>query len=164
MPGVDARPRSTSVLRKARRRAEADVRNLGFNAWREFLATAKSFYNFDAAQTAKGEELLAEYRHRAEPTMTSQWRQRVLDNRTKYNLRGTLKVEIRPWLFHLDSEYNELVAPVIELGNEFRGKIIALARPEQQEAALAGVRERAAQHGLVFGELDEQLFKLQLEE
>jgi hypothetical protein len=158
------RPRSTKALRAARRRADAELRDLGFVSWRDFLASTKTFFRFDAAQSAKGEEILAEYRHRAEPIMTPEWRRRVLDNRVKYNLRGALKAELRPWLFHIESEYNELVAPVVELGNEFRGKVVALATAEQRQAAIEDVRARAAEHGLVFSDLDDTLLNLEPQE
>lgn len=162
--GPGDQPRSTRALRAARRRAESEVRELGVNSWRDFLANTRSFLKFDAAQSAKGEELLAEYRHRSGPIMTPQWRQRVLDNRVKYNLRGVLKADLRPWLFHLEREYNELVAPLAELGNEFRGRVIALAMPDQRRSAINEVRERAAEHGLVFGDLDEALLRLECQE
>ncbi|HSW45194.1 MAG TPA: hypothetical protein VLM89_06445 [Phycisphaerae bacterium] len=153
-------PQASRALWSARRRADADVRRLGPLSWREFLATAKLFFKFDERQAAQGEQLLGQCRPRAETVMTSRWRQRVRENRVKYHLRNVLKQKnLGPWVFHLENEYNELAAPLAEIEREFRDKVIALARPEQREAAMNEVRQRAAEHGLQFGDLDGELLK-----
>ena len=158
---ANASPRVSGALREARRRAENDMRRMGPVGWREFLMSAKAFFGFDAEQMAKGEQLLAEYSRRLEPIMTPKWRQQVRENRIKNNLRRALNREgMQPWIFHLESESRELMAPLKELENEFCDKVIALARPEQRDAAIGTLRERAAQHGLEFTELDAELLRM----
>jgi len=162
--GADGRPRDTRTLRDARRRADADMRRLGLDSWRGFLASAKAFFRFDEAQVSRGEQLIGEYRERAEPIMTLQWRRQVRENRIKYHLRGAIKEGVRPWVYHLDREYNELVAPVVAVENEFRDKVIALAAPAQRADAMREMRERAGRHGLGTDPLDERLLDLLNEE
>ena len=157
----NAPPRATGALRDARRQADSDMRRMGYVGWKEFLMSAKAFFKFDDAQMARGEQLLAEYGRRAETIMTPQWRQKVRENRIKNNLRRSLNLEgLQPWVFHLESETKELMAPLKELENEFCDQVIALARPEQRDAAVAGLREGAAQHGLQFTELDTEILRM----
>ena len=123
--------------------------------------SAKVFFKFDDTQMARGVQLLTEYSRRAEPIMTPQWRQKARENRVKNSLRRSLNREgLQPWIFHLESESRELMAPLKELENEFCDKVIALARPEQRDAAIGTLRERAAQHGLEFTELDAELLRM----
>ncbi len=162
--GTKGRPRDTRTLRDARRRADADVRRLGFDSWRGFLASAKAFFHFDESQAARAEQLLGEYRRRAEPIVTLGWRRQVRENRVKYHLRGAIKEGIRPWVYHLEREYNGLVAPLVAVENEFRDRVIALATPAQRTDAVKEMRERAARHGLASDQLDEALLDLANEE
>jgi hypothetical protein len=158
-PGKGGRP--TRALLNARRQADSDVQKLMPGSWREFLLSAKAFFLLDDKQMAQGERLLADYRRRAEPIVTPQWRGQVRENRVKYNLRGSLNREgLGPWIFHLDNAYNELIAPLKELEKEFRDQVIALATPAQRDAAVAKLRQRAAEHGLQFGDLDAELLRL----
>ncbi len=147
--GTDHEKPKTPKAQHARNMAEWDLRRVGPGGWLRFLAGVKYFFKLDDAQSAEADQILAEYQQRAEAVMTDEWKQRIRRNRTKFHLRRSLgEIAKAPWLYHLDREYEELFAPVGKIERAFRAAVLALVTDEQREAAFAGVRDRAAKHGL----------------
>lgn len=146
--GEDEKPKNPHMQR-AEAMARWETNRSGLWEWRRFLNGVKYFFKFDEAQTAKAEKLLSDYRKRADEVMTDEWKKATRLNRIKYHLRHRLgDMKRGPWLYRLETEYEEALVPIKELGQAFRGDLLALVTDEQREAALAGVRERGLAHGL----------------
>jgi len=157
----DSDPSATPVnpmVRQAERRARTDISRLGPEEWKRFLAGAKSAFKFDAEQSAKADGIYTDFKARADEIMTPQWRLKVQQNRTKINMRWSLRNQpLGPWAFHLDREYEEMRQPIDRLGRQFYREVTAVASVEQKQALLSGVAEKAAQHGLKMGAADRQV-------
>lgn len=156
-PGEQVSPE----LRRARQMARWSIRHLGTQEWARFLNAARFLFKFDAAQTARGDALLAEYRAKADAIMTPEWKERIQRNRTQANMRFALQgFPTGPWLFRLDREYETEIQPIHDLGREFRSAVLDLATPQQRTAVLADVRATAEKHGLPVDDTDAALLRL----
>lgn len=148
-------------LRRARRRADRDMEKLSPRRWDAFLQSTAEFFSFDQQQREKGQAVLTEYVAQAEQIMNPAWRERCRQNRVKYGMRWTVgKEATSPWVFHLESEYSEMMAPLIELESKFHEEVRALATPGQKEAAADKLRQRAAEHGMSWSDMDAQALGL----
>lgn len=147
--------KQSPVMRRARFQADFLLRQTDPKQWRGYLLAARDFFKYDEQQMAAGEELLAKYTAQAEPLMAGDWRERCRQNRMKYSMRWSLGQEnTRPWIYHLDREFEELIGPIRELQRQFQSAVIALATAEQREVAAAAIRERADKHGMPLDESD----------
>ncbi len=154
-------PRGMLELRRARRRAEEDLRRLSPSSWEAYVREAAAFFDFTAEQTAEARQLLATHRGQAEQLMTPSWRDRCRENRMKYHLRWSLVREpLAPWVYHLEQDYKELTAPLKEIEHEFCEHLIALATSEQRESGDQKLRERAEKHGMSLDSMDLQFLGL----
>jgi len=149
-PESEPKEPKNKKVRHAEAMAQWEINRAGSWKWRRFLNGVKYFFKFDDEQVEKAEKLLADHRRRADAVMTETWKKKVRVNRTQYHLHRSLvdDMPVEPWLYHLEREYEEARAPIKELGQAFREAVLALVTDEQREAALAGIRERAARHGL----------------
>ena len=152
---IPGEPKLDPRLRDARRQAQWQMRQIGSWEWDRFLAGAAILFKFDAAQTAAGEALLAEYRKKADVIQTPEWKARVQKNRMLSHLQWQLgDVAVGPWRYRLDKEYAELTRPLKELTDQFYSGVLAIATPQQRAEAIDEVRRVATQHGLVVEEMD----------
>jgi len=151
----------TPAARRATRRATFTLSSLGPPQWEQFLSGIKQLFNFDEDQTAKAGEILAKYKVQADQIMTPEWRKAIQQNRIKYNLRGALPPDANgPWIYHLDQEFNKIVAPVNELGEPFRKEILALVTDLQRAAVAENLGKLAAAHGLKWEITDKTILGL----
>jgi hypothetical protein len=149
------------ALRNARNTTKWQIRQLGPFEWAQFIYMAGYFFKFDDEQTKQAEQLLEDYRGRAEAVMTPEWKADVRRNRIYYNLRYHLDEHKEgPWVYHLDRDYDEMTRPITELGEEFRKAVIALATDEQRQAAVEQVREMLARHGMSYEDTDASILGL----
>lgn len=161
-PKQRERRRNERLLRRAKRRAEATLRELSPSHWAVFIDNCKKFFAFNDEQMDKARALLVDYTKKADDFMIPYWRERVRANRIKYDLRWSLKDEpAKPWIYHLEREYNELIAPVHELETAFQKEVMALATPKQREEALARFQEEAEAHGIGFDSLDAEVLSME---
>jgi len=143
------------VMRRAKWQADFELNQIDPSRWRSFLTAAKDFFKFDAQQMAQGEELLTKHSAEAQALMGGEWRERCRQNRMKYSMRWQLAQEnTRPWVYHLEREFDELAGPIKEVQRRFQAAVIAVATTEQREAAAAPIRERADVHGMPFDDAD----------
>jgi len=158
--GKDTEEKRNPALENAERFANWQLEQIGPAQWAAFLAGVKYFFKFDEQQSARGRELLEDYRRQAKVVMTDDWNRRVRRNRVQLNLLGWHMRDqpVRPWRHHLERKYEETIKPIKELGRAFRAKVLALATDEQREAALGEVREKAQEHGMTAEEADAGLF------
>ncbi len=141
--------------RRARRRVGWQMQRIGPAAWLQFLTVVKSSFHFDAEQTAKADRLYADYKAKAEAIMTRPWREALRDNRTRSELRWSLKdLPGGPWLFHLEQEYKTMIAPIEAMKAQFQKDLLALVTDAQRAAFLDELKERVAAHGLVMQDAD----------
>lgn len=153
--------KSRGDARRARRRADTEMNRLSLSRWSAFLKSSAEFFDFNQEQREKGEAILKQYTAHAEKIMDPVWRERCRQNRVKYALRWTVgKENASPWIFHLESEYNQMVAPVMTLEAEFQDQVRALATPEQKEAAVEKIRKQAAEHGMKWDAIDAEILGL----
>jgi len=162
--GSDAKPvRRSQALARARRWAQAELRRLERGDWQEFLKNAGRFFKFNDEQMTEARELAAKHRKRAEEIITPAWRERLRENRIKYQLRWKLGAggePTAPWIYHLEREYNREVAPLEEIRVEFKDAVIALATAKQRNAAAALLLERVTEHGMDFDETDVRMLQM----
>ncbi|HOW73172.1 MAG TPA: hypothetical protein PKY77_21450 [Phycisphaerae bacterium] len=143
------------AMRQARWQADNELQQIDPKQWRNYLTAVKQFFKYDEQQMVQAEGLLTKYRERAEALMVGDWRVQCRQNRMKYSMRWSLNQEnVRPWIYHMEREYENLTGPIREVQREFQAAVIALATAEQREAAAAPIRERADQHGMPFDESD----------
>ena len=166
---AEARGTETATTRHSepRRRAEDQVRwnmdQLGPKDWRQFLANARRFFQFDDEQFARGQQLLGEYQGKARALMTRDWSEQVRRNRLKYFARSSFQEQaLGPWVFHLEREYDEAVGPLRAMGQAFRRKVLALATEPQWSTALAEIAKAASEHGMTAAELDSMKMAFQV--
>ena len=147
--------REPPVMRRVKWQADYELNQIDPKRWRNYLTAAKEFFKFDAQQMVQGEELLAKYSAEAQSLMAGEWRERCRQNRMRYSMRWQISQEnTRPWVFHLEREFEELAGPIKEVQTRFQAAVIALATTEQREAAAAPIRERADKHGMPFDDMD----------
>jgi hypothetical protein len=150
-----AKPRHTEDFRRAERNADRRIQEIGPSQWQQFLGRAKALFDFNDEQAAAGAKILADYRKRANVIMTSEWRRKVHENRVKsYADRVLADQPIKPWLYRLDMQYDELTHPLRVMGREFRGKILALVTDEQRKKAVWEMEKFATAHGMQAADLE----------
>lgn len=157
-----ATPKPTKPeMRNAEAVARMNLEQLGPADWSRLLDAVKKAFEFDDQQRAKADQLLADYRGKAEAIMTPEWKQAVRTNRIKSHLNNWLRGQPnRPFFFHLQQEYASLTKPLNELGLAFRADLLAIATPEQRGAAIAEVESTAADLGLTLAPMDETVLGL----
>jgi hypothetical protein len=150
-------PRPAEVQR-AEQIADWTLSSIGAAQWASFLAQVKEYFKFDEQQSATADQILADYRAKAEAIMTPEWQQAVRENRVKVNLRHRLTgLPTIPWMWRLQYEYDQAQKPIHELGWSFRKEILALLTSQQREAAVSDIAPRAAEHGWSLDEQDKEV-------
>lgn len=150
-PATQATPAQMRGLIGARRRAERHVRDLGPAEWAKFLRDTRSFFAFTPEQSAQAAGYLDQARRQAFTVMTDEWRDRVFSNRLTYFACQALPDRgLGPYLYQLDQEYAQALAPLDQIGGDFRGRVMGLVTPEQREAVLVRLSRFAAEQGLAF--------------
>jgi hypothetical protein len=159
VPGGKKPP--SPAVRRAIRRATWSLSNLGPAQWETLLVSIKRLFKFTEEQSAKADEILTKYRADAELIMTPEWKKSLQDNRLKYNLRAALpEKSLAPWLFHLDRQFNETLAPLSDLGQKFRTEILNLVTDEQRAVAAKELEQLTAAHGMKLEEADKTMLGL----
>jgi len=162
--GDDGKSMSTSVaLRRARRRARAELDRLQRGEWKVFLDNASEYFNFKDGQREDGWTLAKHFRKLASDIMTPEWRHRLMENRIKYHLRwdlGESNQANTPWIYHLERQYNKEVAKLEKLKAKYKRVIITLATDEQRKAAATGLLQRAKKHGMELDDNDIKIIEL----
>lgn len=161
----DEESTSTSVeLRRARRRAQTDLRRLERGDWRDFLDHASEYFHFDEQQRVRGWELVTEFRKQAAEIMTPEWCHRLRENRIKYYLRWNLEgfngQRMTPWVYRIEREYNEFMAELEVLKAKFKQGVINIAEDDQRKKAAVALVERAKQHGMELDDRDIKILEL----
>jgi hypothetical protein len=152
--GAAEKTRSREI-RQARRMVRNELERTGPQEWRRFISMCKTALKFTPEQSAKADQLLADCRTKAAEVMTPEWKGRLRQNRLRHQLRWSLQKEpTAPWVFHLEREHEQLLAPLRVIETELYAKVLALATDEQRAALLNEIATNAAQHGLTMGEPD----------
>jgi hypothetical protein len=138
-------------VREARDRAEQRLRweTDVEKRWTDYVEAAITFYEMDEAQTTSARSILKESLERARSVRTPEWTERMRQNRTTANLSQRLPRELwnGPWMWQLDREYEDLLAPLQEIGREMRQRIDEIILTNQRERALEQVREEIRKAG-----------------
>lgn len=137
------------TLRRSRRMADEAFRNYGPKSWAEFLAGCKYFFEFNPDQSLEGDRLLAEYKAMYEQIATPDWREQVRVNRMKVGMQHVVPdMPTGPWVYSLEEDFQRLIEPVADLGDQFRKQILGMVTQEQRWNAWEGLRKQARRHGL----------------
>ncbi len=136
-------------MRNARRVSRWQMRSaLLVNEWPRFLAEVGELFGFDDAQKAAGEHLRSTFQSQADEIMTDAWKSRLRSIHTQRYFRWMVQneVKVEVWLYHLQRQEDELLAPIKDLDRAFRESVLALSTAAQRTAAaektLADLRER----------------------
>lgn len=146
-------PTERSEHRQARQGAEQQIRwALDVESrWGEYVDQAITFYEFDEAQTNAAKAILADVLGRAKAVKTPQWETAVKENRIAQRLSwsaGGAQFAQGPWMFKLDSQYDQLTKPLFDMGKELRRRIEDLPNSAQRAKALEKVRKALSEKGL----------------
>lgn len=118
--------------------------------WPEYIKRAGEYYEFDEKQVAAAEGILKQSRERAAAIKTSEWTDRVKQNRIAKRLARRSRGEMRegPVVFALDQEYEKLRKPLLELDAEFKRRIDDLPDSRQRAAAREAARSMLEARGM----------------
>jgi hypothetical protein len=134
---------------EAEREVRWEVSRRSGMEWEWFLNQCVEVLRFDDAQKTAGRKLLEEYREKAAVIMTTEWKARLLANRVRHRLKWRCSGQpLEPWVFRLDQEYKQMIRPIDEMGVAFHRDVVALARSDQWEQMLAGLRKVATEQGM----------------
>lgn len=145
-------PNEPPDVRRARERADRHVsRETDVESrWPAYVESAIQYYELTDVQATSARSVLKEALQRAEAVKSAEWRQRIRRNRMLAYLRDRVPRPARdgPWMWHLDREYEELLAPLQEIGRELRARVDDLAETAQRERAAQSAREALSSTGI----------------
>jgi hypothetical protein len=134
---------------QAEQQVRWEVNRRSGTEWEWFLNQCTEVFKFDDAQKTAGKKLLQEYREKAAAITTKEWKAKALANRVRRHLRSLCPGQpLEPWVFRLDQEYKQMTRPIEEMDVAFHRDVVALARTDQWEQMLAGLRKVATDHGM----------------
>jgi hypothetical protein len=124
---------------------EASIRSI----WEGYLKQFKEFYALDAAQSATADSILREYMERTRPTLQDPaWRDAIYRARLWLSMASGLRINWgTPVMTMLNKRYEQLMAPVGDLGDQFRHRLDEIPTEAQRTAADARMTEVLAKHG-----------------
>lgn len=146
-------PNEKPEHRQARQRAERqmswqwDVEK----SWPAYVDQATEFYEFDEAQQNSAKAVLADMLQRAKAIKTPQWEENVRQNRIAQSLSwraGGSRFSQGPWMFRLESQYDQLTKPLEDLSQELKRRIEQLPTTAQRTKAMEKVRQALGEKGL----------------
>lgn len=146
---------------RAEGRAEDTIRERTAMSWRPFMARIGDLFGFTPEQWAQAESILRDHRQQADEIMTADWHDRLRANRVAFH--GSLQLNPRPkgpWLFHLEEDFEAMVAPIDELTRSFYRAILELPTNDQRAAVTAKLREILTKHGFEPAQGDLALLQL----
>lgn len=118
--------------------------------WDSYVGLAIEFYAFDEPQITSANAILKDCHERAEQIKTPRWREAIKENRIAQQLSWRMgpKYRLGPWMFKLESEYEKLRKPLVDLQDELKRRIDSLPDSEQRAASREGVRKALAEKGV----------------
>lgn len=126
--------------------AELDKQEWLRKMWANYLAEFRKFYALDDSQAATAESVLREYLQRAGVLMQdAAWRDQIYRSRLWLRMAPTLHLA-QVFTSILNSRYDEAMAPLNALGDEFRLRLEEIPTEAQKAAAegriAAALKER----------------------
>ncbi len=150
----------TKEYRQAERQVRWEVNRRTGVEWEWFLNQCTEVFKFDDGQKSAGRKLLLAYREKANAIATKEWKAKLLANRVRRQLTFRCSGQpLQPWVFRLDQEFKQMTQPIDEMGVAFHREVVTLARPEQWEQMLAGLRKVATEHGMKADETDQEFLR-----
>lgn len=153
--GPDSRPadpNESKAHRRARTNAEPRVeRDMNIDrGWEEYVNQAIAYYGFDDAQTESARAILKDCRDRLATRKTPALQAAMTTNRIARQLtwRTSSLYSQGPWMFRLQTEYDRLRKPLLDLEREFKRRIEALPNAKQRAKAEQAVREALEARGM----------------
>lgn len=150
--GPDATKKDTTgqspVLKGARDAAQAELDKQEWlrRMWQNYLNEFKKFYALDDSQAATADSILREYLERARGLMQdASWRDQIYRSRLWLRMAPPLRMA-QVFSNILNSRYDESMAPINALGDEFRLRLEEIPTEAQKAAAneriAAALKER----------------------
>jgi hypothetical protein len=145
-------PNEKAEHRRARQRAERQM-NWRLNCeeqWAGYIKKAAEFYDFDEAQNTSAKAILTDMTERAKAIMTPQWQESVRQNRIAQSLTWETPGSFSqgPWMFRLESQYEQLTKPLDDLTSELKRRIEGLPTSAQRAKAQEKIRQALTEKGL----------------
>lgn len=118
--------------------------------WKRYVDQAIEYYGLDEAQSAAARAILKDCQERAKAIRTPDWRSRLKENRIAKRLSWRLgsKYGQGPWMYQLDQEYEKLMKPLKDLGEELKRRIERLPTTSQRQAARDAARKVFGERGV----------------
>jgi hypothetical protein len=150
---VSEDPREKPEHREVRRMVEQQLhwRVDVEERWEEYVNHAIEFYDLDESQTNAAKGVLADVVARARAVKTPQWRTAIKENRIAEMLSWRIpgrEVSEGPWMFSLESRYEQLTKPLFDLGTELKRRVEGIPTSAQRAQALEKVRKALADKGM----------------
>lgn len=139
----------SAALKSAREEAEKELDKLGWmeRIWANYLKEFKSFYELDESQGATADSVLREYVDRAKALMKdAAWRDQTYRSRLWLTMAQQLRMR-GVFTSILNSRYDEAMAPVNALGDEFRLRLEEIPTEAQKNAAEARIAAALKERG-----------------
>jgi hypothetical protein len=138
----------SSALKSAQAAAQREIDKSEWlrKMWENYLKQFKEFYALDASQGATADSILRDYLERANVLMKdAAWRDQIYRSRLWLNMAGRLQMS--PAFYNiLNSRYDEAMAPINNLGDEFRLRLEEIPTDAQKKTAqdriTAALKER----------------------
>lgn len=141
-------------LKQARERAEkvldpAGALEQATKEWERYVTKAKELYGFDETQSALADSILRETKERAELTVNDPgWRDRAYRNRLWHHMSHALPGRWQsPLRNHLEEGYEELNAPIEELGEDLMRRVDKIPTTDQRALADERIAAILAERG-----------------
>jgi len=145
-------PNEKPEHRQARQRADRQM-SWQLNVedrWQSYVDQAAEFYDFDEAQKTSAKAVLTDMTERAKAIKTPQWQESVRQNRIAQSLTWQTRGGFSqgPWMFRLESQYEQLTKPLDDLSSELKKRIEQLPTSAQRAKAIEKVRQALVEKGL----------------
>jgi len=121
----------------AERIADRAIEKGEWTQWEKYVASAKTFYEFDDAQAATADSILQECLDRVEAaTQQDRWRKQAHRNRAWFHMLWHLGIgSAHPLRYHIKAEYARICDPVQRIGEDLKRRIDEIPTRVQRQAA-----------------------------
>lgn len=118
--------------------------------WEEYVRNAVIFYDFDDKQKSSAEAILADCVSRAKNVKSSDWVEKVRENRIAERMGWQLdsKFHNGPWKYQLEEDYRKLIRPIEDIERELKRRIDGLPNSRQRAAAREAARKAMSDKGI----------------
>lgn len=118
--------------------------------WGGYVDRAIGYYSLNETQQTSAKAILEDCRKRAERLKTPEWRAKLMENRIAQQLSWSMGEEVSqgPFMYKLETEYETLRKPLLDIEKELKRRIEELPTTEQRAAAKESMLKKMSQKGI----------------